>query len=326
MLGSRIGRRGALRSAALVALLVVGAGLAQQAGAPATASASEPRDPSPALIRFRLPSESGRPLSPNSFNYAQHATRRGPLLLFLPATRAQPGNYRAFLAAASSLGYHVLALDYWNRGRSVTRTCTTDASCYTSVQRNRFDGSDPTRFSDVDPANSVLSRLRDALDYLRGHDSDGGWSRYSTGPHIHWSRIVLAGHSQGGGESAYIAHRHRAHGVLMFSSPVDTDSGIAASWMHRRGATPPTAMYGLVNSHDMYFEKIVGSWTELGMGQRKETSDAAMLTGSHELISSSVIGTPAQSHDRSVSDRSPVGADGLPMYRSAWIWMLRQVR
>jgi len=281
-------------------------------------------------MHFRLGPVHGRSLSPDAFDYASRppdarSSDDGPLLLFLPATRARPASYRTFLRTASSVGYHVLGLDYWNIGTSVTHACGRIPSCYTAIQQNRFNGSHPSMYSRVDAANSIVNRLHSALHYLGRHDADGGWNRYTSGSRIRWDRVVVAGHSQGGGESAYIAHRTRVQGALMFSSPVDTDSGVAASWMSTVGKTDPSRMYAFDNAHDMYFTKIVGSWQRLGLGRFGHVVRGAAPTGSHELISTKTIGTPAQSHGRTVSDTTEGARTGVPGYRAVWEWMLKQV-
>src|ERR1700712_3772546 len=149
-----------------------------------SAQASEPRQPNghgDPMISFPLPDHHGHGFAPNALNYASSGTAGGPLLLFLPATRSVPADYRSFLDTASSLGYHVLALDYFNRGRSVVKTCAGIPDCYAAMQRNRFDGTHPNEWSAIAPRDSILSRLRVALQYLRTSDAAGDWSRYVTG-------------------------------------------------------------------------------------------------------------------------------------------------
>jgi pimeloyl-ACP methyl ester carboxylesterase len=292
--------------------------------------AEEPHQPAPAkrgsaLISFALPTSSTASISPNALNYAKSGRPGSPLLLFLPATGAVPAHYQQFLSTASSLGFHVLALDYWNRGMSVVRTCAGDALCYTAVQENRFNGSHPTSFSAIAPQDSILNRLRAAIGYLSRSDPGGDWAEYSTKGKIDWSRIVLAGHSQGGGESAFIAHGHDVHGVLMFSSPVESDDGIAASWMATPGKTPTSSMYGLVNKNDIYFQHVVGSWAALGLGTPVDSNGLPAGNKAHVIVNTLNLGTPEQSHGRSVSDSTPDNAAGVPLLKPVWTWMLKQV-
>lgn len=277
-----------------------------------------------AHLRFTLVRKDG--VSPNLPNLADRTSVKSPLLLFLAATRAKPMDYRSFLSTAKRAGYHVLALDYSNTGRSVQATCRADSECYTAVQRNRLTGEDPGMFSSVSPADSIMARLTDALRYLRAEDPDGGWNRYRSHGRIDWSRVVVAGHSQGGGESAFISHIHRVRGALMFSSPVETVNGVSASWMHKAGKTPASRLYAFQSRNDMFFSKIRGSWRMLGMdafGKPQNVADTRHYS-SHELVTTSPLGNRHDSHLGTIMDRTPRGPGGVPIFQSVWKWMLHR--
>jgi hypothetical protein len=310
----------AVTTVAAIALILVGS------IAPASA-AGDPRSASPGeILTFRLPYLEHVVTDPNAQELAQHAAKPGPLLLFLPATGEVPNNYRDFLSTAVAQGFSVLGLDYWNTGRSVTRTCGSDAECYTKLQQNRFDGKDPSRFSRVGVANSIMTRFAAAIEYLEQYDPSGHWGRYLSGSSPHWSRIVLAGHSQGGGESAFISHFHRVKGVLMFSSPVETYQDVSASWINTAGRTPVSRMYGFDDTADIYYNRIVDSWQRLGMGTADPATATDVPTGGHVLLSSLYLGTPLESHGRSVNDGTVRNGDDLPTFEPTWTWMLEQVR
>lgn len=313
----------ARRAVAVVVALVLCLSLASPATA---ADQPKPVEPGHRMISFPLPDSADHSYSPNAHNLAEPGTAGSPLLLFLPATRAVPRDYRAFLHTASAAGFHVLALDYWNRGMSVVKTCAGIPDCYGAVQQNRFNGSAPNAWSAIAPGDSILARLRSALDYLRESDPSGGWSRYSKGDHIHWRDIVVAGHSQGGGQSAFIAHRHRVHGVIMFSSPVQSDNGVPATWMTTKGATPASRMFGFVNSNDMYYQNVVGSWRALGMGAPVVVDPALDFRQAHTIVSTARYGTPDQSHLWTATDTTPRQPDGTPVYEDVWRSLLSRVR
>jgi hypothetical protein len=274
---------------------------------------------------FHLVTTSRDSISPNADNYAARTSQHSPLLLFLPATGHQPSQYRDFLDAARNTGYHVLALDYWNNGMSVEQTCGMNPDCYTEVQRNRLDGSDPSQFSAVNPTNSIISRLRDSLLHLERVDASGHWQQFLHHNAIDWRNVVVAGHSQGGGEAAFISHLHSVRGVLMFSSPVESDQGVDASWMSSRGATPPSRMYGFDDSGDVFNSRIIASWNALGMGAfgAPADADAGIQGSSHELVSFLALGTPKQAHLRNITDNVPL-ANGEPAYAAVWNWMLER--
>ena len=321
-----------LTAVAVVTLGIIGFSSLTQNPVSKNASSTQgihPAQAAPYLVheRFRLHDGDGVVYTPNAKNYAARTGTTGPLLLFLPATRERPSNYTDFLAAARARGFHVLALDYWNNGKSVQKTCGTNPTCYTDVQRNRLDGTHPTPFSSVDYENSIVDRLSDAIDHLKSRDPDGGWGRFVGAHGIDWRDIVVAGHSQGGGESAYIAHIHHVLGVLMFSSPVDSDNGVDASWMAHSGATPISRMYGFDDTGDVFSARIQASWNAMGLGTYGAPVNVAngIPAGAHVLISSAPLGTPIQAHSLDITDETPRLADGQPMFESVWKWMLTRV-
>lgn len=269
---------------------------------------------------FRMSTVVGEPLAPNQRNYAARTTATGPLLLFLPATGEQPADYTTFLHLATRTGYHVLGLDYWNLGRSVASTCAADAACYGRLQRNRFDGSHPFARSRVAARDSVLGRLKPALAYLERTDPTGGWGRYLDAHGVRWSRIVVAGHSQGGGESAYIAHIRAVRGALLFGSPIVTDGPVAATWLSAPGRTPASRIYAFDDTSDRFWPRIEASWQRLGLGHPQVVDGRDSYAG-HALISEQV---QAHAHRWVLDDSTPRRADGTPVDEPVWTWMLER--
>lgn len=277
-------------------------------------------------VRFRLSTTHDRALSPNAENVSFGGPDRDRLLLFLPATGARPLEYTRFLATAARTGFDVLGLDYWNRGHSVIHTCRRNPRCFGEVQLNRLTGEDQNPYSHVERRDSILFRLTSALHRLRRMEPGVGWAQFDHGSRIRWNRIVVAGQSQGGGEAAFIAHRFRVAGVLMFSSPVDSDHGVAASWMTRPGKTPASRMYGLDDAGDIFHSQILASWRKLGLASLSPGPVQGTLpTGSHDLVTTLDLGSPKQSHMRSVDNQTPLGQKGHPVLAGVWTWMLRHV-
>ncbi|PZE28799.1 hypothetical protein [Curtobacterium sp. MCBD17_028] len=302
------------------------------------ATAEAPRGPSGSLghvgppaethdfRRFRIGAVDGQRLTPNATDFASRSVGDGPLLLFLPATRARPADYRTFLSVASQAGYNVLGLDYWNLGTTLSGTCENDPRCYTQVQRNRFDGTDASQFSDVGPAGSITARLRDAVAHLSSADPAGGWNRFVDGAgHIAWDHIVVAGHSQGGGEAAFIAHIRPVLGALMFSSPVESDGAAHAAWMDRPGVTPITREYAIDDVRDVFGPRIRGSWRVLGLDGPHGPSVTTTRPPSgdpHAILTRLDVGDPDQAHSLIIDDATPLQANGTPRMLPLWHWML----
>jgi len=322
----------AIGVASIVAANVLGGQRVEQHGRVSAADRPHGDEHGPAgeFHRFRLGTINGQRLEPNRDDFAARTNADGPLLLFLPATRAKPADYQLFLGTALQDGYHVLGLDYWNLGKTLSGTCEADAHCYGMVQRNRFDGSRPSEFSSVQPSGSIVSRFRDAIAYLADHDPDGGWGRFVTGDdEIAWNDIVVAGHSQGGGEAAYIAHIRSVHGALMFSSPVESLGAEHAAWMDHPGRTPVDRMYAIDDVRDVFGPRIRGSWKVLGLDGptgpfRTDTAPPGTDADPHAILTDIRVGTPGQSHSRTIKDSTPLGPDGTPRMLALWQWLLHR--
>ncbi|MBT2503233.1 hypothetical protein [Curtobacterium sp. ISL-83] len=321
----------AMGLAALVAANVLGGERVAEHGLVA-AHAAPRNDTGPAgqFHRFRLGSVGGKRLEPNRDDFAARTNADGPLLLFLPATRAKPADYQRFLGAALQDGYHVLGLDYWNLGQTLSGTCQADPHCYGAVQRNRFDGSRPSAVSDVTPAGSIVSRFRDAIAYLDDHDPRGGWGRFLQGDTaIAWQDIVVAGHSQGGGEAAYISHIRSVRGAVMFSSPVESLGSAHAAWMDHPGKTPVARLYAIDDVRDEFGPRIRGSWKVLGLDGptgpfRTDTTPPVAGADPHAILTDIDVGGPAQAHSRIIDDSTPLGRDQTPRMLPLWQWLLHR--
>ncbi|MFZ6992153.1 BPSS1187 family protein [Curtobacterium sp. RRHDQ66] len=327
----------AIGAAALVAANVMGEQRVEDHGRrPANAQPRNTHGPQDEFHRFRLGAIDGERLEPNRDDFAARTASDGPLLLFLPATRAKPAQYQRFLTTALGDGYHVLGLDYWNLGKTLSGTCEADPQCYGQVQRNRFDGTRQSEFSTVSPAGSIVSRFRDAITHLDDVDPKGGWGRFvASNEDIAWQDIVVAGHSQGGGEAAYIAHIRPVLGALMFSSPVESLGPAHAAWMDRPGRTPASRMYAIDDVRDVFGPRIRGSWRVLGLDAPATTGgpDGPWRTDTapppdgwepHAILTDISVGTPAESHSRTIKDSTPLAADGQPRMLALWQWLLRR--
>jgi hypothetical protein len=80
-----------------------------------------------------------------------------------------------------------------------------------------------------------------------------GWGQYLTGEgSLAWSKLVLAGQSQGGGHAALLAMQHEVARVLMFGSPKDFNVHFKepARWYSQPSKTPLNRFFSFVHSAD----------------------------------------------------------------------------
>ena len=177
-------------------------------------------------------------------------TKSGRLLLFMPGTDAVPTRGpMKFLRTAVAQGYHVISLSYIDVP-AVAQVCQRlrDPTCAERFREKRVFGDDVTSVIEDAPADAIMNRFIKLLLYLVAHDPAGNWGQFMDKGTPAWSRIVLAGQSQGGGMAAFIAKRVVVARVLMFSGGWDTDrQGQIASWYSQPSATPSARWYATYN-------------------------------------------------------------------------------
>jgi hypothetical protein len=273
------------------------------------------------------------PVSPSVAMVDPRAPANGELFLFMPGTGGHPEENRDLLGVAATSGFLAVGLTYDNT-QAVGRICGNDLDCYATVRQDDFDGSAPSGFADVAPADSIQSRLVDLLDFLANRHPGQGWARFVERGAPTWSKIVVAGHSQGGGDAAYIAKVRDVEGVVMLASDVDssaTSPPLAATYLETGHLTPLDRYVGFDHSADPFRDKIVTDWNALGL---RSLGAPIMVDGtrppfdhSHELLTSATVPPgPAPSlatHDSTAVDgQTPTCPDGSPAFAPVWRYMM----
>ena len=252
----------------------------------------------------------GGPGYPDMAMVAGPRAWNGKLVVFLPGTGDEPSCCRLFLTQAAGLGFHVIGLTYDN-STAVGLQCLNDLSCYGTVHQDVFTGADHSRYSRVRPRDGVEHRLVALLSYLRRTYPDEGWGHFLAGGLPAYADIVMAGHSQGGAEAAFIASRRRVAGVVMLSSPPDTDSRLRpATWLGTvpAGQTPISHYFGFVNQADPYIGRIRADWEAMGLTALGPPAPADGASSAyyrtHELVSSAPVpeAGPSAAHNSTADD------------------------
>lgn len=237
-----------------------------------------------------------------SFNSAHEVcldtrtTLKNKLFLFLPGTTGFPTAYKLIVKQAASLGYHAIGLMYPN-----------DASIYTAsnndvtntefgkCRQEIFDGTNQTSGVTVDTNNCIKNRTYKLLVYLQQKYPTQNWSQFITNGQVNWSKIVIAGHSQGGGHAFYIAKKVAVDKAICFSS-IDWNSALntSAAWVTQTGLTPVSKFYSFNGTSDEIFNytNVQTQLSDMGIlgSPVSIDSNAPPYTTSHRLITSA---TPA---------------------------------
>jgi predicted esterase len=155
-----------------------------------------PSDVDPSIKRFN---------KPNIVLVKDDLPPTANLLVFFPGTGGDPNMSLPFLIAGANAGYRVIGLMYDN-GVSDPQTCgpNPDPACSDRFREKRIFGDAESADIDDLPNESIENRLMKLLHYLDQLQPDQHWGRYLTSGLPNWSRIAVAGHSQGGGVAAYI--------------------------------------------------------------------------------------------------------------------------
>ncbi len=253
------------------------------------------------------------------------------LLVFLPGTGLTPAAYQLVQQEAARVGYRVIGLMYPNTP-GLAKLCPSDpdpAACYENARREIIDGIDRSPLVDVNGANSIDNRLTKLLQYLAVQFPDEGWERFLiAGREPKWSQIAVSGHSQGGGHAAMIAKIRLVARVVMFSAVTDSLGGASVPWVATH-VTPSNRYWGLDHDLDEQFRSIRASWDSLGLAAfgpaAAPETDEPPYGFSHMLVTHylPLRGTGRAAHgSSSVDANTPLAADGTPLWRDAWDYLL----
>jgi hypothetical protein len=157
----------------------------------------------------------------------------GRLFVFFPGSTARAEAYSAIVETAARQGYHAIGLSYFNP-QVVNSLCggTMESDCLANVRRELIDGVDRTPVIGVPVADAIETRLSKLLAWLVTHHPQEGWSQFLDAQGgVRWEAVVVAGHSQGGGQAAMLAKDRVVARVVCFSSPGDDVNGTPASWL-----------------------------------------------------------------------------------------------
>ena len=256
------------------------------------------------------------------------------LLVHFPGSFDIPTNSKLILQHAARRGFPAIGLRYPNRW-TVNSLCRTssNADCFEEVRMEILDGIDRTDLLVISEPNSITNRLVKLLEYLDAEFPDDEWGRFLSGDgDVDWSKIAVAGHSQGAGHAAMIAHVHRVHRVGMFAGVTDYSSYAEAppAWLSGPGATPIDVHYGFGHSDDSLVPEdvLIEIWTAQGLadfGDAVVVDNAAPPYGQSHMYFTNA--EPAASgsyqfHNSVVIDAyTPKHADGTAQFTEIWEFM-----
>jgi hypothetical protein len=219
------------------------------------------------------PSETDRTITASDFAHViiyDRKARPGNILLFLPGTGGRPPGPMRFLNRAVEQGYRAIYLSYIDEP-AVAQICSGEAlhgdpDCARHFREKRTFGTDATPLIDDAPQDSIANRFTKLLQYLVASDREGGWGPYLDGSSPLWSRVAVAGQSQGGGMAEFIGQRQVVARVIAFSGGWDFSAPTQiATWYSGKAATPLDRWYGTYNVAEPMATTLARTYTALGI-------------------------------------------------------------
>ncbi|MEO6393199.1 MAG: IPT/TIG domain-containing protein, partial [Pyrinomonadaceae bacterium] len=227
-----------------------------------------------------------------------------------------------------------IGLNYVN-GDAVNDLCgpQLDLNCYGNFRLEVLDGTDRSSLVNVNRPNSIENRLIKLLIYMQQINPAANWGQFLDAQNgIRWDKIVVAGHSQGGGHAGIIGKVKRVARVIMFAA-MDFSGALnsVANWISVAGVTPNGDFYGFSHQQDEEVNYTVLStraWTAYGMNAFGAPVNVDVIApaynNTHSLNSNfPTIPSGSNYHGCIVVDtRFPVDPGGVSIYAPVWRYLL----
>lgn len=256
-------------------------------------------------------------------------TQNDKLLLHFVGSFDNPASTILFPTLATELGYKAINLKYPNGTPAIT-ACgnSTESDCFQGFREEIIYGSDLNPDLEVDTNNCILNRTKKLLLYLEANFPSENWGSFLLpNNEINWSKIVVSGHSQGGGHAAYIAKKHLVSGVLMFASPNDYSTTFSrpASWISNGSLTPDSSYVAFGNLYDDVnaFSNQYAVWDEMRLLNSSDSINVdetlCDYSNSKVLYTKDTFSNP---HSNMIIDSKTQMVNEKPIFEPVWRYML----
>lgn len=239
------------------------------------------------------------------------------LLIAIGGTNSTPTQYLDVLRVAAGLGYDVLSVDYPNEVIStVCRERSKELDCYDNYRAEIVLGQPVSSIVQVDVQNSILNRIQDLLTTVVRQDP-ARWSVYIENGQVNWSRVVLAGHSQGSGHAVYLSKMFSVQAVIMTGGPQDylTQTG-PVNWIQKPGQTESSRYFSFLHRDDFF-----GSDSQIFLARLLLGNSAAPLVRVQDTVADDVTAHIILSE---LQTADPHNALLRPIYPNIWTHIFKQ--
>lgn len=264
--------------------------------------------------------------------------QNGKLLLLIGGTYSFTRTYTYFPELAANLGYHAISVAYPNN-ISATTLCagSNNPDCHEQFHQEVCYGTPVSSGVTTDSLNAIHYRTLTLLQWLHAQHPTQGWDSFFANNDLVWSKIALAGHSQGAGNALFFARDHAVDRCLMFSGTNDYSNLLAqpANWLSGSFQTPISRLFTFLHLRDdisaIGFPKQYQNQLAMGMAANGDDTtlvdamappyqNSHLLYTNHEPATT-VIPTPY--HNSTLTNIwTPKDLSNQPVFNPAWEYML----
>lgn len=207
-------------------------------------------------------------------------TPLGKLVVYLHGAGA-PGTCgsKSHGAMLASLGFHVVHPCYVSDYG--VGNCGDDIG---GCRLEAFEGVDHHDLIDIQPPDSIETRVVRALEYLQVQHPGGDWQFFIDAGKPRWSHIIISGISHGASTSGLIGLVRPVDRAVMLSGPLDSNQ----AWLEWGPITPIDRFYGFTHTGDDQHPGHLDSFADMQLPGEPTVVDGAMApyADSHRLVSS----------------------------------------
>lgn len=199
--------------------------------------------------------------------------KNNKILLWLTGTGGTTNHVPGpFINTALESGYKVIALSFITTpGVSqvcVGKTLNSNPDCAGEFRRMRVYGTPGFSLIPDKPQDAIVPRLTKLLQYLSKSDPQGNWASYLKNNKPDWSKIAIAGQSQGGGMGEFIAQNDSVDRVISFSGGWDYSNSKEkkiAGWYFKKNKTPKERWYAAYHVNEAASKPLAEICNALGI-------------------------------------------------------------
>jgi hypothetical protein len=249
--------------------------------------------------------------------YRPNVKSRKKLVIAIPGTTGRAIDLAAFDSLAAELGYHALSLDYINKVSTAVFIKSEDPEAFNKFRQEVVFGTPASDSVQVDSSNSIYNRVVHLVRHLATAHPEEGWGHYLQSDGLRWSDVIIAGHSQGAGAAAYLAHFYPCDRVIMLAGPQDFRIPFQspATWTSLPSKTPRKRYLAFLHQNDPY-------------GVKNQLRSFYNMSGQQESDVQTISDkTPPAKKSQAIVTRyatpDPHNSVTRPVFREVWKYLLR---